>query len=114
MIDVEGRRALSDLQFVGLVLRTIGPDGLARLVAFCTVWYVMGYRTHQRVDEWAAEFRRYGGPGRATVYRSLADLRKVHIKWAEAEGRPVKPAPTLDDVAEMAGRFAEMGRASTA
>lgn len=108
------QKELSDLQFAGLALRTIGPDGLARLVGVCTFWWLSGVRGHSGVEAWAADMQKRGGRARSTLYKAMADLRKLHIAWAEAEGRPVKPAPALDEYLALVERLAEMGQVGSA
>lgn len=109
-VDDGQKQPLSDMQLMGLVLREVGPGGLARLVAFCAFWFASGVRTHEKVNDWAAELRSRGGPARATIYAALADLRQVHRAWADREGRPYKDAPALDELLELRDRLVPAGR----
>jgi hypothetical protein len=82
------------------------------LVGFCVFWYASGVRSHASVNEWARQLlarRGVDGPGKATIFHALADLRQLHKAWADREGRPYKDAPTLDDLLELRDRLVPAG-----
>jgi hypothetical protein len=108
MAEATGPRELSDWEFGALVLRTLGAARAARLVGFCVLWRLLGMRNLGEIDAWAYEMRKAGGPSRAVIYRVVADLRLLHVRWAEAEGREPRSTPSLEAMAKLAERIAVM------